>query len=797
MTTSHSRFKISASIRRSARRRDARSLPIRMRPALASLLAVLALASACDRAPSIDELRQMQARGLFEPTIEPLRARLEEMPDDPESNFMYGRALSRTGAHRIAIWTLRKAAENPDWTTAANLELADAQSRAQNWPASIEAANVVLDSDPKSEVALLVRGNAYLAEGKDFERALEDFDAVLEDDPKNFAALISRASALLLMGKVDEAARQIEAIEALAQENPDDTGTHAQLCATRAVLQQERGDSSDAEKRFDACLEKYPSLSIVIEPAMSFFDAKGEPERSQAILEKALELAPMSLDYREALADRLEAAGEDERALAVLKDGLSIEDREIRSALLTDITNFHVDRDQLPEAIASYEELLSMLEERPQLAILNHADLLARAGRHAEARRVAEGLEKREYAGLIEARIALDEGDPKRALDHLDAVFPTWPNNAGARYYAARAAEQLGDFVRAIDEYRQSIRSGADQTEAALRLAKLYLAAGSYAEAWNSATQYLMNHNDDPEGGRVLLAAAGRDKKASMKGLFSQFQGTPIWAAAAATRAEFLGESASPDEALKWIDEIAGPSASWERPEYAELIRARLRLIQKAGRASEASAEAARLVKAHPKSAAIQEIQAVLLEEQGAEPEVVARAFEQAVRKDEQDWLALSGLARARERAGDVDGAIALYDRATKAHPESPAAAIHAARLAAQRGDSAEAERRWQALIAEHPWNATAALALVELRLARKQTDARTVDYAERGVMFGGGPPAYALLIRTHEARGEPERAQEIARAMEEGKPIPPRNKPSAGGASDAVGSPPAAPDPS
>ncbi|MBY0400300.1 tetratricopeptide repeat protein, partial [Myxococcota bacterium] len=465
--------------------------------------ALIACIAGCERTPTIEEIRALHASGRFDQSIDLLRRRIEEMPDDPETNYLYGAALSRSGAPRLAIWSLRKAAESSQWEVAANLELADAQSRAENWQAAIEATNAVLDLEPANPEAHIIRGIAYLTEGKQVDRALEDFDFLLDLDPKNFAALTSRASALILLGRVDEASRQIDEIEAMANENPSDAGSQAQLCATQAVLLRERGDLTLAEERFDRCLEKFPAFAIVVEPAMEFFDAQGDRDRSTAILSKALELAPISLDYREALAERLEKAGEPERALAVLKDGLSVEDHQIKSALLTDITNYYVERDQLNEAIAAYEDLLSMVGDVPQLALLNHADLLARAGRHEEARRVAKGLEPAFYAELIEARIALDEGDPQRALDSLDRVFPKWPNNAGARYYAARAAEQLGDFVRAIDEYRQSIRSGSDQTEAALRLAKLYLMAGSNAEAWASATQYIMNHNYDPEGARV------------------------------------------------------------------------------------------------------------------------------------------------------------------------------------------------------------------------------------------------------------------------------------------------------
>ena len=82
----------------------------------------------------------------------------------------------------------------------------------------------------------------------------------------------------------------------------------------------------------------------------------------------------------------------------------------------------------------------------------------------------------------------------------------------------------------------------------------------------------------------------------------------------------------------------------------------------------------------------------------------------------------------------------------------------------------------------EHPWNAEAARSLVEMRLARNETGAVTLDYAERAVMFGGGKEANALLIRVHEARGEVERARVVAKALEEGKPIPPRNPTAAAG---------------
>jgi len=63
-------------------------------------------------------------------------------------------------------------------------------------------------------------------------------------------------------------------------------------------------------------------------------------------------------------------------------------------------------------------------------------------------------------------------------------------------------------------------------------------------------------------------------------------------------------------------------------------------------------------------------------------------------------------------------------------------------------GRSGEAEERLSALLLEHPYDAGAARALAELRLARNAKDERTVELARRAVAFGGGAEAEALLAR-------------------------------------------------
>jgi len=61
------------------------------------------------------------------------------------------------------------------------------------------------------------------------------------------------------------------------------------------------------------------------------------------------------------------------------------------------------------------------------------------------------------------------------------------------------------------------------------------------------------------------------------------------------------------------------------------------------------------------------------------------------------------------------------------------------------------------------------------LRLADGVSDDVTLELAERAVLFQAGSEAQKQLIVVLEARGDRARAQEIAQAIEAGKPIPPR----------------------
>jgi len=750
--------------------------PTRARAAIAIAAIALLGIPGCDHGPTVESVRSLHREGRYEEALEPLRSLLEARPEDAEIHYLYGLSLVRSGDARVARWSLQRAAEDERWKLPATLELASIAAGTGDYAAAVEAAERVLAIEPDHLGAHIIRGEARLASGEAPEQALEDFDFVLEQRPGSVPARAARAAVLLQAGRVDEATAELDALESDAEASEIGPAARARVCTTRAVLDAERGEAEAAEARFDDCLERFPADPLLLDVAIRFFDGQGQQERATGLLEAAVDRQPRTPALRLRLAERAKSRGDLEAAESILRAATDVEDPTMRSAAWTALTNLHLERDDLPAAIAAYEEALALTPDPPPLAILTHADLLARANRHARALEVAADLENDAYRGLIEARFHLNEGRPAEALARLDAVLPTWPNNPGARYYAARAAERLGDFARAIEEYRQSIRSAPEQTEAALRLARLYLAAGSPANAWTSASQYYRAHPQDPEGVRLLVRAAATTSTADLKPLFARLRQTPLWSVAVAARAEAMAERAGGAEAaLASIEEL--PQMDLREPQDAEVLRVRVSLLAELGRLEQArrAVDAARA--AHPDEPAIHAIEGMLLEREGATPERIEAAYRRALAIDPEAARPLEALGRLAEARGEIEEAFAWYDRAWAAAPEQASPALRAAELAARSQRLDEAERRLEALLDETPWQAEAARQLARLRLDRGDEGERTLELAERAVLFRGGEAAARLLVEVHRSREEGARADEIAQAIEQGRPIPPRMK--------------------
>ncbi|MCP4903485.1 MAG: hypothetical protein GY910_00745, partial [bacterium] len=167
--------------------------------------AALFLAACQPGTSSVEDVRRIQAAGGYESSIEPLRAMLVERPESSELHYLLGVALRRTGSPSLAIWPLRKAIEDPEWFWPAALELVQSAAASDNVALAMRITTDMIERDDTRFEAWLLRAEAHIAEGKDYEAALDDVETALELRPDSYAVRITHASTLLMLERPDEA----------------------------------------------------------------------------------------------------------------------------------------------------------------------------------------------------------------------------------------------------------------------------------------------------------------------------------------------------------------------------------------------------------------------------------------------------------------------------------------------------------------------------------------------------------------------------------------------------------------
>ena len=187
------------------------------------------------------------------------------------------------------------------------------------------------------------------------------------------------------------------------------------------------------------------------------------------------------------------------------------------------------------------------------------------------------------------------------------------------------------------------------------------------------------------------------------------------------------------------IFERAGPKAAVAYLEAAEdldltdlrAVDAVAKLVDwlpKVGRADDAVELTARAREAHPSEPDFWALHGQALSNTDAAPSRVVRsAFEKALELEEDNAIALRGLAKTLAPFEDrAEEALELYRRAIARDPQDESASEALARLLRSMGRTKESVPVLERLVRERPWDASGILLLVEMRL-----DAGTSDRAQ------------------------------------------------------------------
>ncbi len=690
-------------------------------------LLALSLGLACgkDEDPMV-EIRKLHAEGRYAATVDQLRALVDEDPSRAEAQFLLGSALLLSGNGGLAVWPLRAATRFPEYAIEARMLLARSMLESRTAPDAIPVINEVLELEPENIPAMVLRIQAHQATG-DNDEALADIERVLELDPTNIPVLVPRVTALIATQKIDEAESAIEA----ARERLDNTDEEidpsfrATLCIARGMFAFEKGEQEVAEAQYGECLEQFPVHPMVVQETARFYEMIDQEERAIEILQAAFDASGNSV-FRLAIAQRMKRAGDAEEEERLLR--AEAEERPSTTAWFA-LADFHVGRDEFDKALEAFDHALALSPNPPETLLFAYADTLVQAEQFDKARSLVEGFEQSALRDLILGRILLAQGDPAGALVSFEAGILLWPNNPAARFLAGEAAERVGDFERAISEYRESIRANPARTKAALELAELYYVQGHFADALDAVQRYVQAKPQDVEGMLVAVRVAHKARRfgVASDGLTRLSEMPEHAGTAVAEHATLLAES-SPDGAATAVKTVEESDLDLTDPINAEALRVLLKYLAELGEHAKAEKRIASALGAHPEAAVFHELNGQVLSAAGKSPEKAREAFDRALELDPEHAKALIGLAALSVQAGEVDTALALYDRAAKLEPQDSTAVLSAAKLELGAGRTAAAQARFEAVLAHHPRQADAAIELARI-LANQGKFEASLDY--------------------------------------------------------------------
>jgi len=624
----------------------------------------------------------------------------------------------------------------------------------------------MLEVEPENTMALLFRAQAHAHWKKDPSAALSDAERAMELDPDLVEAYEPRILALLALDRQSEARGVLEEAGERLAELGATSGRLAWHCSTTATFASEGGGSEEAREIWEDCLERYPSDPSVVTNAVHFFDANGETQRSLAVLQRALEETPSQRLYRTGVADRLRAVGRAAEGEALLLEATEVADPRLAALAWTDVAKL---RHSLGEhagaatALAHAIDRVREVEEPSPQILFQYADALLVSGQLERALEVADEIPVEAQRRLIRARVAQERGEWRIAMEHFDEALRIWPDNPWARYYTALVAEKLGDFDRALEEYRYSIRISVGATDARTHAARLLIAEGQPVLAYQLLFLEADSHPLEPEGELLSMYLMGRVANPTQlqTSLASLGARDPARLPEALARgAEGAAAAAGPGAALNLLS--GAPGADYTDPAALPALEALVRQAIAADRPESASRVVEAALAAHPESADFHWIRGLQLELEGAAPERVWAAYSRAVELDPHQARALEGLGRLM-LSRDPEAALGFFDRAAASDPDDVAASLGAARalITIDRGE--EAARRLESLLEDAPLESEAAAELAALDLARGVVREVTLDAARRAARFGGGPEDHERLRDVYLALDRPDEAEEAA----------------------------------
>lgn len=720
--------------------------------------------SGCGERDELQQIRDLQDEGKVAESIERLEKMIDAGDRRPEVLYRYGRGLSAMGEIGRAVWALDAVIGDPEYTVPAAKELAHNLIVGGNFDFALATLDKLREKRTDGEGdedlrAMLIEARAHLESRRSYSAALEALEKVLELDPENEEALRYKVVALLGDSRNEEAYETIRKIGVEGREDElaeDSKEGEAFWCSVGASFQREAGDLAAAEEVVETCLERFPTHQGTLNEAVTIYTMQGKRDEALAILERASEEDPENRALRMPFVLQLRAMGRYDEAESVLRTALENEKKKefpddlALANLWNDVGRFLIDRGKVAEGLEAYDVVVSLMGEKVTAEFLiARAEALLRVGRYDEALEIAEKTKVGVHRPMIRGRVAFERGEFDKALVELGEAARVWPDNAPIRYYLAQTAEVLGDFDRAIEEYRQAIRSDRSLDAARVRLGRLHLAENRVMQAagimmFDSPIDNALASVDSKEVMIEIQARAGmpidlrnfpQDPALSTEDVYA----TVVSALARGLRAG-LGAKAAVEKLAELHEDAPQSLAPF-------LLIERIGNLVAAGEIDEAVKQGRSAVARHPDDS---RARMALGRALGAQDSTLEEAYDlltAVVAERPRDAQVLVWLGEIESRRGEAARAAAHFESALEISPVQSDAVLGLARALVTLGRRPEAVARLEVYLnRQDPYDGNVALEFARLLAEGESNDARRIEFAVRALRFGAGQPAAEYL---------------------------------------------------
>jgi tetratricopeptide (TPR) repeat protein len=699
------------------------------------------------------EVRSLQDAGQYDPSIAPLRKLLAESSNHPEANYRLGIALVQTGRPSLAVWPLQKASETDEYGIQAGMLLSSTLYSNGSFEESIRAASNVLGRDPSNLAALYTRANARLSSGQP-EKTLEDADKILEIRPDDTIAISLRGAALIDLDRGDEAEQTFKEL-ASESEGSGDANDAARKCAALASFYRSQNDIDRARETFEGCIAKFPEHNMLQQWVSDFFVETGEPDKAIAVWRQAVERTPEDLALRAKLADLLYGQGQEAEALEVVKESVELFDTPQAWRMLS---SYHRKTGNPAEARQALEEAMERTRQVSPALRFALADLLIEEGNIERAKELAATLQEPSYRQLLNGAILLKQGDAEAALAEFEKGLRLWPNNAGARFMAGLAALELGQRERAISEFREAVRVDETETDAALYLAEIHFSLGQHKAALQFADRHIKKRPYVEPSAHVIAArsamALGQADRAEgyLQNLKAKDPKTPTpYVEFAAIKRKQEGPEAA-------IEVILKSGVDVEDPANIEALRPLVSDYVSLGKTDEALAQIRSALRAHPDSLVLIDLEARVLARADKRDEA-RQAAERALAAEAEYAPSLEILGSLARAEGDLDGALAYFERASKADPANGEYAYLVAQTLLMKGETDKSMAQLRKTLQVEPGHIGANNDLAWLLASTGKDLDDALELALRAVRRGRSAETLDTLGYVHLQKGNAEEA--------------------------------------